>query len=154
MPRSDGDPAPPVTQYWHNWTDGKGVSHLTRCELSTFELQSLSPPAAPEWANRQASGNASVITVPQPAGWKGMWHQESKVYWIVTLTGKWFVEAMDGTRMELGPGDVWLAEDQESKEDAEGRKGHHSGNIGDETVTLMVVELDVMPTVDQPCRFK
>ena len=23
-------PTPPVTHYWHNWTDGKGLSHLTR----------------------------------------------------------------------------------------------------------------------------
>ena len=103
------------------------MSHLTRCALSKFELQSLSPPAAPEWANRQASGTASLITVVQPSGWKGVWHQESKVYWIVTLTGKWFVEAMDGVRVELGPGDVSLGEDQNTKEDAQGRKGHRSG---------------------------
>jgi hypothetical protein len=32
--------------------------------------------------------------------------------------------------------------------------GHRSGNIRDETVTLMVIELDVTPSVDQPCRFK
>jgi hypothetical protein len=149
------DAPPPVTYYWHNWTDGKGVSHLTRCQLNKFELKSLSPPAAPEWANRQAPSNASIITVVQPQGWKGVWHQESKVYWIVTLTGKWFVEAMDGTRVELGPGDVSLGEDQNTMEDAQGRKGHRSGNVGDETVTLMVIELDdVTPTVDQPCRFK
>ena len=59
------DAPPPVTYYWHNWTDGKGVSHLTRCQLNKFELKSLSPPAAPEWANRQAPSNASIITVVQ-----------------------------------------------------------------------------------------
>ncbi len=48
----------------------------------------------------------------QPSGWKGVWHRESKVDWIVTLAGKWFVEAMEGTRVELGPGDVSLGEDQ------------------------------------------
>jgi hypothetical protein len=64
-------PPPPVTFYWYNWTDGKGVSHLTHCKLSNFELRSLSPPAAPEWANRQAPGTASLITVVQPSGWKG-----------------------------------------------------------------------------------
>jgi hypothetical protein len=61
---------------------------------------------------------------------------------------------MDGTRVELGPGDVLLGEAQNTVPDAEGRKGHRSGNIGDETVTLMVIELNVTPTVDQPCRFK
>jgi hypothetical protein len=153
-PAVGANPVPPVTYYWHNWTDGKGVSHLTRCPLSNFELQSLSPPAAPEWANRRAPGTASLITVVQPSGWKGVWHQESKVYWTVTLTGRWFVEAMDGTRVELGPGDVSLGEDQNTKQDAQGRKGHRSGNIGEDTVTLLVIELDVTPTVDQPCRFK
>jgi hypothetical protein len=68
--------------------------------------------------------------------------------WIVTLTGRWFVEVMDGTRVELGPGDVSLGEDRYKMPKA------RSGNIGDETVTLMVIELDVTPTVDQPCRFK
>ena len=78
MPRTP--PTPPVNNYWHNWTDGKGLSHLTRCALSNFELQGLSQPAAPEWANRQAAGTASIITVVQPSAWKGVWHQESKVY--------------------------------------------------------------------------
>ena len=63
------DAPPPVTYYWHNWTDGKGVSHLTRCQLNKFELKSLSPPAAPEWANRQAPSNASIITVVQRWVW-------------------------------------------------------------------------------------
>ena len=78
MPRTP--PTPPVTHYWHNWTDGKGLSRLTRCALSNFELQGLSQPAAPEWANRQAAGTASIMTVVQPSAWKGVWHQESKVY--------------------------------------------------------------------------
>jgi len=43
------------------------------------------------------------------------------------------MEAMDGTRVELGPGDVSLGEDQNTKEDAQKRKGHRSGNIGEET---------------------
>jgi len=61
-PAYPDNPPPPVTYYWHNWTDGKGVSDLARCTLGKFELH-LSPPAAPEWANRQAPGTASLITV-------------------------------------------------------------------------------------------
>lgn len=71
----------------------------------------------------------------------------------MTLTGKWFVYAIDGTRVELRPGDISLGKDQNTVPDAEGRKGHRSGNIGDEMVTLMVIE-NVTPTIDQPCRFK
>ena len=74
-----------------------------------------------------------------------MWHQESKVWEVVRVR--------DG-RVELRPGDISLGKDQNTVPDAEGRKGHRSGNIGDETVTLMVIETDVTPTVAQPCRFK
>jgi quercetin dioxygenase-like cupin family protein len=145
---------PPKAAYWHDWTDGKGVSHLTLCELNKFELEAMAPPADPEWTNRQDPGNATVLTVVQPTGWKGPWHKETTVLWIVTLKGTWFIEAMDGTKVDLKPGDVWFAEDRDSKPDAEGRVGHRSGNIGDDPVTLLVVQLETPPTVDQACRFK
>ncbi len=147
-------PTPPATTYWHLWTDGRGVSHLTSCKLSAFTLESMAPPADAEWVNRQPSGNATVITVVQPPHWKGIWHKETSALWVVTLKGKWFIEAMDGTKLDLGPGDVWLAEDKETKQDAAGRQGHQSGNLGDDPVTLLVVQLDEEPAVDQPCRFK
>jgi hypothetical protein len=148
------EPAPPVATYWHDWTDGKGVSHLTNCKLDKFTLEAMAPPADPVWINKQEPGPATVLTIVQPPGWKGIWHKETKVLWVVTLKGKWFIESMDGTRVELGSGDVFVAEDWETKPDAEGRVGHRSGNIGDDPVTLMVVMLETPPTVDQACRFK
>jgi hypothetical protein len=148
------EPTQPVTTYWHDWADSKGVSHLTRCELSSFVLESMAPPADPEWINRQAPGNATALTIVQPPQWKGIWHKETTVLWVVTLDGTWFVEAMDGTRVDLSAGDVFLAEDRDTKPDAEARVGHRSGNTGDGPVTLMVVQLDQPPTSDQPCRFK
>ena len=90
----------------------------------------------------------------QPSGWKGVWHRESKVDWIVTLAGKWFVEAMEGTRVDRSRRRLARRGSEHTIADAEGRKGHRSGNIGDETVTPMVIETDATPTVDQPCRFK
>jgi hypothetical protein len=80
---------------------------------------------------RAGPGTARVITVVQPPHWQGAWHEEAKVYWSVTLRGTWFVEAMDGTRVELGPGDVSLCEDQNAKPDAEGRNGHRSASRRD-----------------------
>ena len=136
------------------WTDGRGVSHLTSCELSKFELEAMAPPADPEWINRQDPDNATVLTIVQPPHWKGPWHKETTALWVVTLKGTWFIETMDGTHVDLKPGDVWLAEDRDSKPDAEGRVGHLSGNVGEDPVTLMVVQLETPPTVDQPCRFK
>ena len=58
------------------------------------------------------------------------------------LQGSWFVEGQDGKRVEMGPGTVFLGEDQNTKPDAQGRKGHLSGNVGDGPVTLMIASLD------------
>jgi hypothetical protein len=38
-----------------------------------------------------------VFTV-QPVGWVGDWHKNPARQWIVPLSGRWWVEAMDGTR--------------------------------------------------------
>src|SRR5262245_40512997 len=88
--------------------DGDGAA-ATRCELSKFELEPMAPPAAPKWTNRQDPGKATVLTIVQPPHWKGPWHKETTVLWIVTLKGTWFIETMDGTNVVLRPGDVWLA---------------------------------------------
>ena len=147
--------APPsAVTYWHNWTDNDGISHLTLCELRDFTLKSMAPPADPLWLNSQNLGDSKLLTVVKPTDWKGDWHSDTKVLWVATLGGKWFVEAMDDTRIELAAGDIVVVENAQSKRDADGREGHRSGNVGDEVVKLMVVQLDELPTVDQPCRFK
>ncbi len=152
--QADTPTTPPVVTYWHDWTDKYGISHMTRCEMSHFDLKSMSKPADPQWQNRQSPVTATVITTVQPDGWKGTWHEDPKVQWIIPLKGTWFVEAMDGTRVELGPGEISLGEDLKTRPDADGHKGHLSGNVGRGPVTLMVIQLDVEPTIDQPCRFK
>ena len=144
----------PVFTYWHDWTDDRGVSHMTQCEISSFVLQSISKPAEPQWQARQKAGVAQVMVTVQPSGWTGTWHENPKVQWIVPLNGTWFVETMDGKRVELGPGDVSLGEDLNTKADAQGHRGHLSGNVGDGPVTLMVIQLAEQATINQPCRFK
>jgi hypothetical protein len=143
----------PVLTYWHLWTDKQGMSHLTHCSMSSFTLLSMNKPAEPQWQDRQP-GKANVIFTVQPPNWKGTWHEDPRVQWVVPLNGSWFVEAQDGTRAEMGPGDVFLGEDLGTKPDARGYKGHLSGNVSSGPVTLMVVQLDTEPTVDQPCHVK
>ena len=143
----------PVFTYWHNWTDDGGVSHMTQCEISSFVLQSISKPADPQWQVRQKPGAAQVMVTVQPSGWTGTWHENPKVM-IVPLKGTWFVETMDGKRVELGPGDVSLGEDLNTKAHAQGHRGHLSGNVGNGPVTLMVIQLAEQATINQPCRFK
>jgi hypothetical protein len=61
---------------------------------------------------------------------------------------------MDGTRVEMGPGDVCFGEDLNTKPDAFGHKGHYSGTLGKEPAVLMVVQLKDKPTINNPGHFK
>ena len=144
----------PVFAYWHAWTDANGVSHMAKCRITEFNLKSMSMPADPQWQARQPRVEAQVLFTVQPAGWRGAWHENPKVQWIIPLAGTWFVEAMDGSRVEMGPGEVSLGEDLNTKEDARGHRGHLSGNVGSGSVTLMIVQLAEEPTLNRPCRFR
>ena len=147
-------PTPPKVPYWHVWTDDQGVSHQTRGELSAFELKSIEPPAAPQWQNHQPGEGAAIVVTVQPVGWVGEWHENPKPQWIIPLSGRWFVETMDGHRVEMGPGEVSFGEDQNTKPDASGHKGHLSGTVGNEPCVTMIIQMKDAPTLNQPARFK
>jgi hypothetical protein len=144
--------AGPALSYWHVWTDENGVSRQTRCQLRAFRRQSMSG-AAPQWNDVLGTFGATVLFAVLPIGWIGDWHENPKPQWIVPLSGHWFVETMDGTRVEMGPGDISFGEDQNTRRDAEGRQGHRSGTVGNEPSTLVIVQLQEPPTVARPCRF-
>lgn len=131
----------PTLSYWHVWTDNDGVSHQTRGELTDFTQESMGGGAAAQWNNRLMSDDAEVLFATLPVGWVGDWHENPRPQWIVPISGVWYVETMDGTRVEMGPGEVSFGADQNTKADAEGRKGHISGCVGDEPAKLMVVQL-------------
>ena len=149
MAPSDSGPKP-ETPYWHLWTDEHGVSHQTRCALTNWDLKGVGG-AAPQWNNAQPGSDSQVVFTAQPVGWVGDWHENPAPQWIVVLSGRWWIEAMDGTRIEQGPGEFSLGEDQNCMKDAQGRKGHRSGTIGDQPAVLMTVRLHV-PPVRQPCH--
>ena len=113
----------PTVSYWHVWTDEKGVSHQKRCQMSAFKFQSISDGAAPSWIDKQSTPGTTVLMVVQPVGWVGEWHENPKPQWIIPLSGRWFVETMDGKRVEMGPGEVSFGGDQNTKADAQGRRG-------------------------------
>ena len=142
----------PCVPYWHLWVDDDGVSHQTRCELTEWELKGVGN-AAPQWNDAQERGEATVVFTVQPVGWVGEWHENPAPQWIVPLSGRWWVEAMDGTRIETGPGEMSLGEDQNCRADPNGRKGHKSGTIGDQPAVLMTIRRHV-PSVRRPCHLK
>ncbi|WP_373319700.1 cupin domain-containing protein [Gluconacetobacter johannae] len=152
--RAQTPPPRPTMWYWHNWTDHAGISHMTKCPVRDFDLKTMSKPAGPQWQDRMQNDHGQVIFTVQPAHWNGTWHPDPKVQWIIPLRGAWYVTAMDGHKVVMGPGDVSLGEDQLSRKDRQGRVGHDAGNVGDGPVELMVVQTDETPTADRPCRFK
>jgi hypothetical protein len=141
----------PSVPYWHLWTDAYGVSHQHQCRLDGYAPHAVGA-ADPQWNNAQARSEATVVFTVQPVGWVGEWHENPAPQWIVVLSGRWFIESMDGTRIEQGPGDFSLGEDQGCIEQ-DGKKGHRSGTIGDQPCRLMTVQLHVDP-VRQPCHIR
>jgi hypothetical protein len=133
---------PPKLSYWHVWTDDQGVTHQTKCELIAFTMKSVGGKAQPQWNDDVLKGETNLVMCVLPVGWIGDWHKNPKPQWIVVVSGRWFVETMDGTRVEMGPGDLAFGGDQNAKQDAEGRIGHRSGTVGDQPCALMVVQLD------------
>lgn len=150
---SQPDPDKPRIPYWHVYTDAEGVSRQERFELTAFELQSVGGGAAPQWNDKMDKTEAGVTFTVLPVGWVGEWHENPRPQWIAVLSGRWFVETMDGRRVEMGPGELMMGEDQNTRE-REGKKGHISGCVGNEPCTMIVAGLEVTPTVNHPGRFK
>lgn len=142
----------PSVPYWHLWTDEDGVSHQTQCALTNFGLQGVGG-VAPQWNNRHEKVPSTVVVTVQPVGWVGDWHENPAPQLIVVLSGRWWIESMDGTRIEQGTGEFSFGEDQGCKRSADGRKGHRSGTIGDQPAVLMTVQLHVDPR-REPCHFR
>ena len=144
--------AKPAIAYWHLWTGADGVSRQTRCTMTAFEMAAIMPEAAPQWIGAKTTDTASVFVTVLPVGWVGDWHENPKPQWIIPLSGRWFVESMDGQRVEMGAGEISFGEDKNTRAVA-GRHGHLSGTIGDEPAVLMIVQFNSPPQLASPCRF-
>lgn len=142
----------PTVPYWHLWTDSEGISRQTRCTMTDFMLKAIQPQAAPQWQGQKTGGHMTTMITVLPPGWVGAWHENPKPQWIVPLSGRWFVEAMDGTRAEFGPGEISFGGDQHCRI-RDGKLGHKSGTVGDTPAILMIVQWDDAPAPSAPCAF-
>ncbi|MGA7932079.1 MAG: hypothetical protein WCA35_00730 [Kovacikia sp.] len=145
---SDAQPAAPIIDYWYVWTDEDGVSHQSRRQIQDFRLESISPPASPQWLGQLKQAGATLSFTVLPVGWTGTWHENPKHQWIIPLSGRWFVETMNGQRVEMGPGEISFGADQHTREDAQGRKGHLSGTVGNEPAVLIIVQFEETPPME------
>jgi hypothetical protein len=134
------DESPPTLAYWHVWVDAQGVSRQSRRELTGFTRQSMGG-AAPQWNAVLGPPPRRLVCAVLPVAWQGDWHENPAPQWIVPLSGRWFVETMDGSRVEMGKGELSFGGDQGCKADATGRKGHRSGTVGREPAVLLLVQV-------------
>src|SRR5215471_14173700 len=44
------------------------------------------------------------------------WRENPKPQWIFPLSGRWFVDSMEGQRVEMGPGVLWFGADPKMRE--------------------------------------
>ena len=149
----NADPKPPELHYWHVYTDRDGTSRQVQVPLTAFRFEGIGSGVAPQWNDKMEPAPSLVTFTVLPVGWIGDWHENPRPQWIAVLSGRWFVETMDGHRVEMGPGELMMGEDQGTTA-RDGRKGHLSGTVGNEPCTMIVTGLEVTPTVDQPGRFK
>lgn len=148
-----GAALPPLVPYWQLWTDADGISRLTRCLMDSFHLESMQAPADPQWQGTKTTGAMTTFVTVQPVGWIGAWHENPKPQWIIPLSGRWFVEAMDGTRIEIGPGEISFGGDQHSAT-VNGKRGHLSGTVGDAPAVLMIIQHEDPVARAVPCTFR
>lgn len=139
----------PSVHYWHLWTDHDGISRQKQVALTDFDLESIKSPATPQWLGKKTSGAMTEMVTVLPVGWTGSWHENPKPQWIVPLSGRWFVEAMDGTHVEMGAGELSFGGDQNCRE-VDGRRGHRSGVVGDAPAVLVLIQFDDAPVPRSP----
>jgi hypothetical protein len=129
----------PAIRYWRLYVDADGLSRQTIRTLTTFELSPIQPQSAPQWIGAKTTDEVTTFVTVLPVGWIGDWHENPRPQWIIPLSGRWFVESMDGQRVVMGPGDLSLGEDQNTRP-RDGKRGHLSGTVGDEPAVLMLVQ--------------
>ena len=143
MAENSAEDAPKI-DYWHLHVGDDGISRHRRCKMTEFQKSAISGGAAPQWIGREHAGQVTVLFTVLPVSWVGEWHENPAPQWIVPLSGRWFVEAMDGSRVEMGPGEISFGADQGCR-DMDGRTGHLSGTIGDAPCRMMLIQFHTAP---------
>lgn len=140
---NDGTDAdnPPVLPFLSMWAGLDGTSRLALSHLSGFGQKSVGGKASSQWMRPFPGEVAAVTFAVLPLGWIGDWHESPKPQWVIPLRGRWFIETMDGARVEMGPGDIHFGQDQGTTN----AKGHRSGQIGNEPCFQLMIQFATPP---------
>ncbi|MFY0408405.1 hypothetical protein [Solicola sp. PLA-1-18] len=136
---SEREQVPPVMPFLSMWTRPDGLSGIGAADLAGFELGSVGGKASPLWMREIPGEVTKVLFNHMEVGWKGEWHESPVPQWIVPLSGRWFIETQDGTRVEMGPGDIHWGQDLGTRQ-VDGNTGHRSGQVGDEPCVQLMVQ--------------
>ena len=146
---------PPALRYGVLYADAEGRSHVQYCDLKNFAFKSYAPPAPPQYVGAPPGDVSSIAYAVLPVGYVGPWHAAPGPQWVITLSGRWSVEATDGTVMEQGPGEIQFNADSGSKpQGPDGRAGHLTRQVGDVPTVQLIVSVKKKPEGDgtEPCQ--
>jgi hypothetical protein len=129
----------PTLPYYLLSKAADGRSTLSAKALDGFRMRTVGGHAAPMWMF-DAPGEVENLNISVlPVGWIGEWHERPWRQWVIPLSGRWFIEAQDGSRVEMGPGDIHWGEDITTRS-IKGDTGHRSGQVGPEPCVTMMVQ--------------
>ncbi len=126
----------PSIPFYHVYTDEAGISRQRLRYLTDFEEQSMGGNSGSQWNNRLMKGATNIIVSELPADFDGDWHENPQPQWIIPLTGGWWVETMDGQRIEMREGELSFGADQGTND----AKGHKSGVLDGKPCRMMIVQ--------------
>jgi len=112
---------------------GDGESHVEDMEIE-FNMAVYAPPA-PAFGVSEPTDAKRFIMVHFPAGWDSELHPAPRRQLFVMLSGRFEVQASDGTVMDLEPGDAVMMEDTTGK-------GHSAKTMGGSDVHALMVHLE------------
>jgi uncharacterized cupin superfamily protein len=115
------------------FADDQGETHFRAVEID-FETRAFAPPSLPVKVSAEIPSTTSLFMIAPP-GWDKEYHATPRKQFCIMLQGKLNVEATDGQSIKMGPGDVLLVNDAESK-------GHLSTIQGDQNAVFIFVGFD------------
>jgi len=157
---------PPILKYWHVWTDENGISHQTQRNFEGFTINKSDDKHQQQqqldqekdqlsqtkdclnhlpnvWKSKSFSlgSNSKMLIVSCPPRQANDWHENPKPQWIFVVSGIFYVETMDGVRVEMKPGELSFGQDQNCIL-TDGKLGHLSGAGSDEPLILMLIQVE------------
>ncbi|WP_413743760.1 cupin domain-containing protein [Synechococcus sp. MIT S9451] len=133
-------------EFWRVWVNDSGESCQSLHSLVGHKQSVFAEGAAPIWSAMHYNASAKLITLILFPGEICEWHENPMPQWIIPLRGRWSVETMDGTIVEMGPGDISFGGDQGTNN----RQGHRSWAVGETPAELLLIQVKGAPPWN-PC---